>query len=301
MEFKKYQHIERFGTTEVRDIEIGTCYVFPKVDGTNASVWLDDDGRIRAGSRNRTLELDNDNAGFYNAIINDNRISSYLFNHPRHRLFGEWLVPHTLKTYKEDAWRKFYIFDVCLDKEDNSLEYIPYNVYQEWLEEFNLDYIMPLKIIKNGSYENFVHELESNVFLVKDGMGTGEGVVIKNYDFYNQYKRQTWAKIVTSEFKEKHYKVMGCPQVENKMIEQDIVDTYITTALVEKEYAKIVNDNDGWQSRFIPQILGTVFYELINEEMWHIIKQFKNPSINFKTLNALTIKRVKEVKSEIFC
>ena len=37
--FVKYQHIERFGTQETEGIENGTCYVFPKIDGTNASLW----------------------------------------------------------------------------------------------------------------------------------------------------------------------------------------------------------------------------------------------------------------------
>ena len=32
MDFRKYQHIERFGTTEVDGIELGKCYVFPKID-----------------------------------------------------------------------------------------------------------------------------------------------------------------------------------------------------------------------------------------------------------------------------
>ena len=38
-EFKQYQHIERFGTSEVESIEFGLCYVFPKIDGTNSSMW----------------------------------------------------------------------------------------------------------------------------------------------------------------------------------------------------------------------------------------------------------------------
>ena len=40
MEFLKYQHVERVGTSEVENIELGTCYVFPKIDGTNASIWI---------------------------------------------------------------------------------------------------------------------------------------------------------------------------------------------------------------------------------------------------------------------
>ena len=200
MEFRKYQHIERFGTSEVEQIEIGTCYVFPKIDGTNSSVWLND-GELCAGSRNRQLSLESDNAGFFNSIKEDVRVKAYLEKHPTRRLFGEWLVPHSLKTYRDNAWRHFYNFDVCVDADnEGGLEYLPYEVYQPLLEELGLDYIAPLKIVTNGSLEHFLKCLEENNFLIKDGEGCGEGIVIKNYDFYNRYKRQTWAKIVTSEF-----------------------------------------------------------------------------------------------------
>ena len=302
MEFRKYQHIERYGNTEVDNIEVGTCYVFPKIDGTNSSVWMGNSGNIEAGSHHRPLTFEKDNAGFYSAIYKDEKITSYLSKHPNHRLFGEWLVPHSLKTYRDDAWRKFYIFDVCVDtdEKETGLEYLPYEIYQPLLEEFNLDYIAPLRVIKNGEYNTFIKCLEYNDFLIKDGRGTGEGIVIKNYDFYNKYGRQTWAKIVTSEFKEKHHKAMGIPVIENKMIEQSIVDEFVTTALVEKEYAKIVNENNGWSTKMIPQLLGIVYHELICEEMWNILKKFKSPKVDFKTLNALTITRVKSIKPDIF-
>ena len=301
MEFKKYQHVERFGNGEVLNIELGKCYVFPKIDGTNAQVYLSENGELKAGSRNRELSLEKDNAGFYAAMLENYKIKAYLEKHPTHRLYGEWLVPHSLKTYRDDSWRRFYIFDVCLDREDGTVEYIPYDIYKVWLDEFELDYISPLKIINNGSYEHFVHELDNNNFLIKDGMGVGEGVVIKNYDFYNRYGRQTWAKIVTSEFKERHRKAMGCPEISNKMIEEQIVDEFVTTAFVEKEYAKILNDNNGeFSSKMIPMLLGVIWNELIKEETWNILKKFKNPVINFKTLNALTIKKIKEAKSDLF-
>jgi hypothetical protein len=300
MEFRKYQHIERFGTSEVEGIEIGKCYVFPKIDGTNSSVWLQD-GQVCAGSRNRQLTLDNDNAGFYNAIIQDERIHGYLEKHPDHRLFGEWLVPHSLKTYRDDAWRKFYIFDVCVDADNETgLEYLPYDVYQPLVEEFGLEYLVPMRIFKNARLDDFIKCLEENNFLIKDGAGCGEGVVIKNYDFYNRYKRQTWAKIVTSEFREKHHKEMGAPFKANRLVEEDIVDAFVTRALVEKEQAKIATENDGWRSKLIPQLLGRVFHELVCEEMWNILKQFKNPTIDFKALNTFTIAKIKEVMPEIF-
>ena len=301
MEFRKYQHVERFGTSEVENIEIGTCYVFPKIDGTNSSVWLGDDGMIHAGSRNRELTFEKDNAGFYAAISKDERVMAYLQEHPTHRLFGEWLVPHSLKTYRDDAWRRFYVFDVCVDADNETgLEYLPYEVYQPLVAEFGLDYLAPIRIVKNGCLDDFIKCVNENNFLIADGKGVGEGVVIKNYDFYNRYRRQTWAKIVTSEFREKHRKEMGAPDSANRLDEEDIVDKFVSRAFVEKEYAKIVNANDGWTSKMIPQLLSRVFHELITEEIWNILKAFKNPTINFKALNTMTIAQIKRIMPEIF-
>lgn len=302
MEFKKYQHIERYGTTETEGINIGKCYVFPKIDGTNASVWLDENGEIKAGSRNRELAPDNDNQGFNAMIVNDERIMNYLKDHPAHRLYGEWLVPHSLKTYRDNAWRKFYIFDVAVDNPDNAdgVDYLPYDKYKPLLEECGLDYISCLKIIENGSYDDFVKELDNNNFLIKDGMGAGEGIVIKNYDYHNRFGRKTWAKIITSEFKEKHIKAMGTAVKECSPIEKQIVDKYITSAFVEKEYAKLVEKNNIWTSKMIPEFLNRVWYEFINEEMWNVVKNFRNPNVDFKMLRSFVVSKIKELKPDIF-
>ena len=277
MEFNKYQHIERFGTDEVENIEFGRCFIFYKIDGTNGQVYLDADGNIKAGSRNRVLTLENDNANFYQYVLQNERIKKYLEKHPNHRLYGEWLVPHSIKTYRKDAWRRFYIFDVALHKEDDTEEYIPYEIYQPLLEEFELDYIPPLAILKNPTEESLIRCLEkTGQFLVEDGKGNGEGIVIKNYDFYNKYGRQTWAKIVSNEFKEVHAKAMGADVVtQQQIIEEKIINKYCTEAFIEKEYAKIVNEKEGWRSQYIPMLLGRVFSELIKEETWNFIKEFK--------------------------
>lgn len=297
--FVKYQHVERFGTDEVENIELGVCHVFPKIDGTNGSVWLED-GKIKTGSRNRELSLESDNAGFDAAILADSRISAYLAKHPEHRIYGEWLVPHSLKTYRDDAWRKFYIFDVCVDSGEG-VEYLPYAVYKPLLEEFGLDYIPLLAEVRNGSYEQFVNLLDQNVFLVKDGLGAGEGIVIKNYSYKNRFGRVTWAKMVRSEFKEIHSKTMGAPIVQGeKMIEEEIVNKYCTTAMIDKEYAKIISEVGAWSSKLIPRLLNTVFYTLVSEESWNYVKEFNFPKINYKTLQALTIAKIKNEKRDIF-
>lgn len=292
--FTKYQHIERFGTTEVEGIQFGVCHVFPKIDGTNSSVWLEN-GDIIAGSRTRQLDLQQDNAGFYNSIIQNPKIADLLLAYPQWRLFGEWLVPHTLKTYREDAWRKFYVFDIMyLDA------YLSYEEYAEVLESFGIEFIRPLAIINNPSYDQLIGLLDTNNYLIKDGEGSGEGLVIKNYGYRNKYGRQTWAKIVRSEFKDKHRSTMGVKQTNGeKIIEQEIVNEFCTKALVEKVFAKITLE-DGWSSKKIPQLLNIVFYDLITEETWNFIKKHKFPLMNFKSLQYLTNNKIKELKPELF-
>ena len=306
MEFKKYQHVERFGTMEVEGIEFGTCYVFPKIDGTNGSIWVDEQGEMQCGSRNRQLVEGNDNAAFWSNVISGSSIGCFFEDNPHLRLFGEWLVPHSLKTYREDTWRKFYVFDVTCDLPEElpsgeKFEYLNYEEYQPLMEQYGIDYIPCLATIKNGDYDFFVKQLESNNFLIEDGKGFGEGIVIKNYDYKNKYGRTTWAKIVTSEFTEKHKKEMG-PTEKNARTaaEEHIVGDFCTTALIRKVHAKIITECGGWSSKFIPRLLSTVYHDVVTEETWNFVKKFKNPIVNFKRLFQLIVVKIKEEMPELF-
>lgn len=301
MKFKRYQHIERFGRPAVKNIEIGDCWIFPKIDGCNMQVYLDENGNIKAGSRNRELTLEKDHGGFYKKILNNENIKQYLQKYPMHRLYGEYLIPHTLKTYVDDAWGKFYIFDVCIDKKDGGVEYIPYNLYKPLLEEFQLNYIPPIMRITNASYDHFIKSLERNIFLIQEGKGVGEGIIIKNYKYYNKFGEQRWAKIVTSEFKEKHNKNIRHSKIDNEYtIEEKIIKEFCTKAFIEKEFAKFVNNKGKWKNKYIPELFNKMWHELITEEMWNIINKYNNPYINFKLLNYLMIRKIKNVKKDIF-
>jgi len=291
--FLKYQHIERFGTDEVDGIEYGRVYVFPKVDGTNSSIWIED-GQICAGSRNRKLSLDNDNAGFLNHCLSCGEYKTFFSENPDLRLYGEWLVPHSLKTYRDEAWRKFYVFDVLRGD-----EYLIYEDYKQILEHYNINYIPPDAIINNPSSDQLLRSLEKNNFLIKDNHGVGEGVVLKNYEFYNKFGKQNWAKIVTNEFKEKHKKEMGPPEIKGKkIIENEIADLYTTKSLCEKVHAKIKNES-GFSPKDIPRYLNTVYYDVIKEDIWNIIKEFKSPTIKFSFLKKAIYRLSKKYLSEI--
>lgn len=303
MEYRKYQHIERFGTTEVEGIENGCCYIFPKIDGTNACVWLGEDGLIHAGSRNRELTLDKDNAGFYEYISKHDGIAKCLNENPNLIIYGEWLCPHSLRTYRDDCWRRFYIFDVIKYSREDDFHYLEFAEYKELCEKYDLEYIPFLSIISNPTYELLMEELNNNDYLIKEGQGIGEGIVVKRYDYKNKYGRTTWAKIVASEFKEKHAKTMmkkDKAETSAAMIEEKIVEKYVTQALCDKVYAKIVNEKGDWSSKYIPMLLNMVYYDLVREECWNFVKEFKNPTINFKTLSYLCNEKVKEKLTRLF-
>lgn len=295
--FKEYQHIEKFGNDEVQGIELGECYIFPKIDGTNSSIWVNDKGEVCAGSRRRELSLEEDNQGFMAYMINNFGLIGLAQDNPNWNIYGEWLVPHSLKTYKDSAWRRFYIFDIW-DNDNNC--YLHYESYRPVLDNYDVDYIPPLCVFKNANYDNLLQEIKNNTFLIEDGKGTGEGIIIKNYSYQNRFGRTIWAKLVTNEFKEKHARLMPTEKLGKQMVEEEICNKYVSEHLINKIYSKIVNEENGWNSKQIPRLLNTVYYDLINEETWNVIKTMKNPTINFKTLNTLVIMKIKALRPELF-
>jgi hypothetical protein len=292
----KYIHLERFGTDEVDGINIGKCHIFPKIDGTNASVWLED-GVMCFGSRNRQITPEDDNGGFANWAKDKVFLKLLLDSLPEgSRVFGEWLIPHSLKTYRADAWRRFWVFDVLLPSGD----FMHYDEYMPLCKKHNVDFIPCVCVSNNPTYEVLSKETEKNKFLIEENSGVGEGVVIKQYGWKNRFQRTTWAKLVTNSFKDKHITEMGGSVINIKMIEEEIAEEFITDHMVEKVIAKIRNEKGAFLSSNIPQLLGMVYHDLVSEELWQAIKQHKNPKIDFKTLNHCAINRIKTIKPELF-
>jgi hypothetical protein len=328
--FRKYDHLERSKHPDVADICFGTVHVFPKIDGTNASVWAESvihpdtgawlDAVVCAGSRNRKLSLESDNAGFYAWVHSDDPKAVALRTHvmafPELIIYGEWLVPHTLKTYREDAWRRFYVFDVFSRVTG---KYLPYEVYGEAFDIMGIDVIPPLAIIENPS-ENQLAGLRNttNTYLIQDDCGVGEGIVLKNYEWANKYGRQPWSKMVRNEFKEDNGRVFGMkPTQGEKIVEQEIVTAFCTPEFIRKTFAKVVGlvaDECGRQlgsahydafveanrHKVIPRFLGTVYHEFVHEECWAFVKKYKNPVVDFSKLQRLITLAAKRTMKDIF-
>lgn len=306
MEFTKYMHIEKLGHTEVEGIENGRVYIFPKLDGTNGSLWVNNINNdqspiyeLFAGSRNRQLTKDQDNHGFFDTILDNQKHLKFLAHHPHLKLYGEWLVPHTLKTYKADSWRKFYVFDVY-DEIQHRL--LTYEEYYPILEKHDIDFIPCQAIYSNGVNQDvLLKEAQKNTYLIPEGQGAGEGIVIKNYDFFNRYGRQVWAKLLLNEFKDKRHEPSEKKQRDS--VEYKAVCKYCTLPMIDKVIANLPIDAEPtgqWTGKLIPRLLHTVFYDLVREHAWDMVKEFKNPTIDFKELKWLVTNRVKDYKRELF-
>src|SRR4030042_4616656 len=114
MPFEEYMHIERLGTKEVGGILDGTVHVFPKLDGANAQVWMED-GQLCCGTRTRRVGDDEQGPfGKLREYVLSHKGIQGFFADPvtqrkRLRLYGEGLIPPTLRSYLPDAWNKFYV------------------------------------------------------------------------------------------------------------------------------------------------------------------------------------------------
>ncbi len=319
--FRKYNHLERYGHRETHGIDIGLVHVFPKLDGTNAVAWLGDDGTVRAGSRNRELSLEQDNAGFCAWLLSEEReatdLREFLRTNPNMILYGEWMVPHTLKTYREDTWRRFWIFDVYCTVDGGT--YIPYDLYSHYPLLERCDLIQPICTIENPSENQMRAQIELNTYLIQDGAGLGEGVVVKNYAWKNNQGTQTWAKFVRNIFKEEAARAFGITHKNGAFqVEVAIAEEFCTPALVSKTRAKILLDLANEKSidlaqpnaqqqleaenrhKVIPQLLGRVFHDLITEETWTFLKKHKNPTVDFKKLQQQVTVKVKAYAGDLF-
>lgn len=277
----------------------------PKLDGTNGTLFLGDDGLVHAGSRNRELDTFKDNQGFYNRFTKDERFIEYFKKYPTRRLYGEYAKPHSLRTYVDGIWDKFWVFDVCEEIDDdanNGIRYIPYDEYVDSLEEFGIDFIPIITRIVNPTYNRLVDIINHNKWMIQDGKGVGEGIVIKNYNYTNKYGRITWGKLISSEFNNGSNNKGKVKNDKSKTnVEEKIVKRYLTEFVVDKEYSKIINENPDIEKRvLIPRLLNVCYYTLITEETWNFIKDFKNPVVDFKKIFKEVRNTVIKCKPDLF-
>lgn len=136
-------------------------------------------------------------------------------------------------------------------------------------------FIKPFAVINNPDWDDY------QLYTGQNNYGAapyGEGIVLKNYAFVNKFGHRIYGKLVAKDFQE----VLPSEPVTitQVAIEDQIAKRYVTPARVRK----LVEKHEFCEMSDIPKLFGLVYYDVVTEDAWDILKRFKNPAINFKQL-----------------
>lgn len=289
MEFRKYEKIHRLGKEETDGILEGTVHVEEKIDGANLSIWLGEGGEIRVGSRNNDLTAKGE--GFNGAVAYCNShpgIKKFFEDKPSCRLYGEWLVKHTVD-YNPTSYKKFYLFDI------HDGEYFYYtDVVHEIAKQYGIEHVPYIGEFKNPTVEQLKELVGKSSFGDR-----GEGVVIKRVGFLNKFGEQCYAKIVDESFKEDNGVTFGGNnKFSDTYWEMRVVNKYIDVPRVTKIMQKLQPlIEERLDMKHIPRICDSVYHDMIQEECWEIAKDVK--SLDFEALKRIAHKKAKQVYVDI--
>jgi hypothetical protein len=268
------------GKDEVEGILDYPVTVQEKIDGANASVWIED-GEIKVGSRNHEVP---EFEGLKQYVLSHDGIMALLDECPQYRLFGEWLIKHTLQ-YDQDSYKHFYLFDVY-DHE-----------WEQYISQSSVDALgdyYDIRMPKMYIHNTKCTEEDIMKHVGKSSIGDkGEGVVIKAEGFVNRFgDYPAYAKIVTPEFMEKNALTFGNGSKDaQNCIEMKLCADFITPARVKKIVQKIESQEDRPLALSdCPRIGDTVYHDFIEEEAWSSMAK-KNKRVCFRTLGHLCKKR----------
>lgn len=292
MSFKRYPKIHRLGKEETDGILEGTCVIQEKVDGANASIWLDKRGEVVCGSRSR--ELTEGFNGLVDYVREHEGIQQFFKDHPDKRMYGEWLVRHTV-SYNETAYRQFYLFDVTLKGDGEEEE--PFAI-QEEVETAAKVYGLKYPQIF-GVFENPTEEMLQQ-FVGKTSLGEeGEGIVIKNMDHVDKFGNHCYAKMVTQKFIEGNSITFGGNNKHSDTYwEMYVVNKYMTLARVEKIMHKLQPIIDKrLDMEHIPRVSNTAYHDMLTEEIWEIAK--KADKVSFRQLSRIATKKAIQIYKDL--
>lgn len=302
----KYPKIKRLGDEDNDGILFGKVYAQEKVDGANAQIWIED-GEIKCGSRTQQLVAGFN--GFVDYVKSHEGIRKFLEENPSCRLFGEWLVRHTI-AYNETVYKKFYLFDVLVLPAEFKLEgedseeierqkarqctwYTIEEVYEVG-KKYGIETVQLF-----GAFENPLPD-SLQEFVGKSILGEkGEGIVLKNPAFINKWGDRVCAKVVTQEFKEDNALIFGGNNKHSETyVEMKLVNEAMTMQRIQKIMQKL---QPLFEKRLGREQTGRVievaYHDMFEEEMWGFVKKHKQ--IDFAHLENLAKKKAVKIYHDL--
>lgn len=275
-EIKKYTDVTRYGKASTKDVlnEGDYLTITEKIDGANASFCIDveSESGISCYSRNTILNEENTLRGFY-GWVNKNIIPIKDQLNPNYRYFGEWLVSHKA-VYKSDNYQKFYMFSIW---DETKNKYLSDEIVKSEADRLGLTTV---PYFYEGEFISFEHLMS---FVGKSDLtlesNTGEGIVVKNANYFDKYGRQMFVKLVTEKFAEvQKQKTPKNPKIDNGF--RDLVMTVLTEARVEKIMHKLVDEN-LLKEDYAIEDMGIILKLLGSRVLEDILKEESDLFINY--------------------
>lgn len=304
MDMKKYIDIERVKESYASTFEVGEPIVIQvKIDGSNASIAYDSKtNSLVAFSRRQALNEMNTLNGFWNYVQSlDVKAFAEILS-DRYIIFGEWLVPHSVK-YPEDMYKKFYMFDVWDRETEQYLTQEDSLAIFDRLKNYIPNYVHTLY---NGPFISWEHTL---AFLKENIYGEApcmEGIVIKRQNklWSKSSRLPYYVKIVNEKFSEVHSskpKTIDPEKLAAREAEQAAVAEVVTKRRIQKMLQKFEEDNlipSDWGGESMKQISKllpkAVWNDIIKEEP-EIVQQYENAG---KIISQLAMKHARDLLNE---
>lgn len=279
--YRSYPKIFSLYKQEVDGILNTKSVVQIKIDGANAVIYQND-GQIRCGTRTRELPLEESFRGFQEYVRANFNLAMYFSRNPYHILYGEWLVPHSIR-YDPTFYNHFYLFDIY---DTQTGLYLPQEDVESEAEFLGLKYPPML-----GTFDNLTKDKLDEFLKESWGGQKYEGVVIKPIDFVNEFGDRPYGKYVSQAFKEKNAIVFGGNDKHSEFYwEQYITNKYCSLATLKKIMGKLSPEiNERLDKKHTPRVASSCVHDSITENAYEIFK--KVPKVDNKKLNSLMTKK----------
>lgn len=268
-EIKKYTDIVRYGKSNTQDvIKIGDkISITEKIDGANASFTrdLENPNGVSCYSRRLVLSEDNTLRGFYD-WVNKHIIPIKEKLNPNYRYIGEWLVSHKIQ-YKEDKYCNFYMFSIW---DENKEQYLSDDIVISEAKRLGLQTVEYFYIGDFISYEHMQSFVgKSNITKEQD---KGEGIVVKNVDYFDRYGKQVFVKLVSERFAE--IQKQKLPKNPNQYDGKNaIIKSVLTKPRVDKLMHKLVDEGFITREDFIIENIGKLLKLLGDRVVEDMLKE----------------------------
>lgn len=281
----KYVNIHRMKKNYVNGFSTEDEIVIEeKVAGSNFSIRVED-GEVTVYNRNYKLSEEYGMRGCRPWVYSQNLGSIKKVLGTDLILYGEWVTPHTVE-YPTNYVPYFYdVYSI------SSNSYLNWKDAKDIVDTLGFDFVPVLYSGKFISWEQ-VYKLIGETKL---GAEKGEGIIVKNMSRLkdNNHKFPYFVKLVTEDFAEaKNTEGMDLTGIDNRVKNQVLVDTIVTSNRIDKLIRKMEDDNEisgdytEDDKKRVYKLIGTAVYRDCLKEEPEIVNQLGKSFMSYAIVTA---------------